>query len=366
MTTGSVVVCTWGEEIGEIEDVLTLAGAVSTAWKTHLEWLVLGPAPDDRTAMVAGQYRVVAIDCMGDPRLNAFQPDLYVGALAEYCARRSPMTVLFRQTDDSRLVVARLAGRLNCGVVMNVVDLEVGAPPQLRVTATAYGGATHAVYEVRGAPALLAVSANAAKPAPLATPAARPAINEISLDLGELEERITVETPAQRQSGPRLEDAQIVVAGGRGLGDAKNFRLVRELATALHGMAGASRPIVDSGWIDSSHQVGLTGKITKPALYIAVGISGASQHMIGCAAAKTIVAINRDPDAAVFRYARYGIVADCLELLPALIRAANGRDPSTVAPGRGNGQPAEAGRTPSPGERSSDSLTACDGPGEKP
>ena len=117
------------------------------------------------------------------------------------------------------------------------------------------------------------------------------------------------------------EDSEVIIAGGRGLGSPENVKLLQELADVLGGMVGASRPIVDDGWIDASRQVGLTGKITRPNLYIAAGISGASQHMAGCAAAKTIVAINRDSDAAIFRYARYGIVDDCLEILPELIRA---------------------------------------------
>jgi electron transfer flavoprotein alpha subunit len=149
-------------------------------------------------------------------------------------------------------------------------------------------------------------------------------VRDVHVDLGKVEERIRVVERAQTQ-GPRLEDAQVIVAGGRGLGAQQNFKLIEQLAEALGGMAGASRPLVDDGWIDSSRQVGLTGKITRPVLYIAAGISGASQHMVGCSAAKTLVAINRDPDAPVFRYARYGIVGDCLEVLPELIRAAKER-----------------------------------------
>ncbi|MFZ1831320.1 MAG: electron transfer flavoprotein subunit alpha/FixB family protein, partial [Pseudomonadales bacterium] len=123
-------------------------------------------------------------------------------------------------------------------------------------------------------------------------------------------------------SGPRLEDADVIVAGGRGLGSAASYALVREFAELLGGMHGASRAIVDDGWIDSSRQVGLTGKITRPGLYIAVGISGASQHMAGCSAAKTIVAINKDRDASIYRYARYGIAGDCLAVMPELIKLA--------------------------------------------
>ncbi len=161
-------------------------------------------------------------------------------------------------------------------------------------------------------------------PAPVAAPGETPVIEDVAVDLSAIEERIRlVERTAEE--GPRLEDAQIIVSGGRGLGSAGNFALVEELAEALGGLAAASRPIVDAGWADSSRQIGLTGKIARPSLYIAAGISGASQHMAGCAAAKTIVAINSDPDAPIFRYARYGIVGDCIELLTELTNVVKAR-----------------------------------------
>jgi electron transfer flavoprotein alpha subunit len=146
-------------------------------------------------------------------------------------------------------------------------------------------------------------------------------VRDVAVDLGSVDERIRVLQKAEA-TGPRLDGAEIIVAGGRGLGDRENYKLIEELAEALGGLPGASRPIVDEGWVDSSRQVGLTGTITRPGLYLAAGISGASQHMAGCSAAKTIVAINTDADASIFRYARYGVVGDCLEILPELIRAA--------------------------------------------
>ena len=137
-----------------------------------------------------------------------------------------------------------------------------------------------------------------------------------------VEERIEI-LEAAHFDGPRLDDAEIIVSGGRGLGSQDNYSLIEQLAEALGGIAGASRPLVDDGWVDSSHQVGLTGRITRPNLYVAIGISGASQHMAGCSAAKTIVAVNRDPEAAIFQHARFGIVGDALEIVPELIRAAS-------------------------------------------
>ena len=230
---------------------------------------------------------------------------------------------MLAQTFDARLIAPRVAARVGAGVVMNAVDLSVDGGA-LNMTAAAYGGNTRVVYALTNARScVIGVLADGLSAEPAHAPTS-PATRRISVDLSGVQERVRVVERANLQ-GPRLQDAQIIVAGGRGLGSKENFRLVEELAAALGGMAGASRPIVDDGWTDSSHQVGLTGKITRPALYIAAGISGASQHMVGCAAAKTLVAINRDPDAAIFRYARYGIVGDCLEILPELVRAAKAR-----------------------------------------
>jgi electron transfer flavoprotein alpha subunit len=227
--------------------------------------------------------------------------------------------MLFNQDFESRLIAPRLAGRLSAPVVMNALGVAVSGA-ETTVTASAFGGDTHAEYRLTGPlPHIVAVMPNAVVPESVASPT-NPAIEQFPADLSAVTERIRVVTPA-RTEGARLEDAQVIVAGGRGLGSPSNFRLIEELAEAVGGMPAASRPLVDDGWTEASRQVGLTGRITRPALYMALGISGASQHMAGCSAAKTIVAVNRDPDAAIFRYAKYGIVGDCLEIIPELIAA---------------------------------------------
>jgi electron transfer flavoprotein alpha subunit len=323
----STVVCTWeldrdGLPVGA-EEVLTLARRTSAALGAELRWLVLGSLPTQATE-IAARYGVTAVDRIAGLNEDAFEPDASVEALARYCAERSPKALLFPQTYDVRLVAPRLAGRLGCGIVMNVVDAGVGEAG-LQVTTSAYGGDTRVIYEFADAdPCLLSVMANAIAPQPIEGSGSRPMVEDLQLERSRTEERIRVVERA-RSEGPRLEDAEIIVAGGRGLGDQGNYKLIEELAEALGGMAGASRPLVDDGWVDPSRQVGLTGKITRPGLYIAAGISGASQHMAGCSAAGTIVAINRDPDAAIFRHASYGIVGDCIEILPELIRSLKGR-----------------------------------------
>lgn len=321
-----VVVCTWygvrDDPPEEVEAALTLGRRTAEALGAELRWLVVGPAPDHVGATAAAQG-VAALDAVDDPKLRTGLPDAFVEALGRYCAGHSPRLVVFNQNFDTRVVAPSLAGRLGSAVVMNCVSVDAGGDG-MELTAAAFGGDTRMVYELDpGTPGVVALLANSVVPEPAAT-ASAPEQSTFTVDLSGVEERIVV-LEAAHAEGLRLEDAEVIVAGGRGLGSSENFALVEELAAVLGGMAGASRPIVDEGWIDSSRQVGLTGKITRPALYVAAGISGATQHIVGCSAAKTLVAINTDPTAPIFRYARYGIVADCTEVLPELTRVAKER-----------------------------------------
>jgi electron transfer flavoprotein alpha subunit len=182
-----------------------------------------------------------------------------------------------------------------------------------------YGGGVLGEFVIHGSPRMATVRVGTF--APHTGGAAAADIRRIEVPaptLGRV--KFLDEASAPAASGPKLKDAKIIISGGRGLGGADNWHLIEQAAEATGAAVGCSRPVADAGWTLSSHQVGLSGTMVSPDLYIAVGISGAVQHLAGIGAAKTVVAINNDPEAEIFTRADYGVVGDCREVLPAFVK----------------------------------------------
>jgi len=237
-----------------------------------------------------------------------------VAAAQAVIARCSPSVVLFTHTLATREWVPQLAARLRAGLVMDCTALEVEGEA-LIAAKPVYGGGVVGEFVLRGSPRLATVRMGAFQPQPAA-----PAGEVVRVDPPAPERtRIAFvgEEAAAASAGPSLKDAKIVVAGGRGLGSAENWRYIDDLAALLGAAVGCSRPVADSGWVPASCQVGLSGTCVAPDLYIAVGISGAVQHLAGIGAAKTVVAINPDAAAEIFTRADLGVVGDYREVLPA-------------------------------------------------
>lgn len=263
-----------------------------------------------------GSDRVLVADAQ---HLAGTAGDAMVQAAAETVRAAEARITLVSHGPDAPELAPRVAARLDGGSVMGVTELRPGADGELEVAATAFGGAARAVYRFGAdGPRVVGVAPAIAE----APPREAGRTSEVtSLEMGPpAEERVRLLEPAAAAEGPRLEDARVIVTGGRGLQKGEGYQLIRDLAAALGGMPGASRAIVDNGWAPPTEQIGLTGKLVAPDLYLAIGVSGASQHMVGCANARVIVAVNSDPDAPIFKYAHFGIVDDCLEVLPELIR----------------------------------------------
>jgi electron transfer flavoprotein alpha subunit len=274
-------------------------------------------------AGVLGEYGASAVHDVGD--LGAALPGVPVAsAIAGLVATAgAPDAILIPTSYDGRDVAGRLSVRLDRPVLTNVTGLRedgglVAEHPVFGGTLTVYSRFTAegpGIFVVR-AKSFAAESAGGA-PATV-TPLTVP-------ETGATGMAIIDASHAEERSGPSLDEAAVVVSGGRGLGEASAYALIEELATLLHGAAGASRAIVDAGWVPYSHQVGQTGKTVKPSVYLACGISGATQHMVGMKGSKTIVAVNKDKDAPIFTICDLGIVGDVHKVLPALIDALKNR-----------------------------------------
>ncbi|MGH2363849.1 MAG: electron transfer flavoprotein subunit alpha/FixB family protein [Chloroflexota bacterium] len=292
-------------------EMLTCAAEVGRA-----EVLLFGLAPDDAIATL-GAYGAAKVYRCTDPIFAEYLVLPAAELLAGLMARHQPDAVLFGTTYSGRDLAASLSARLDRGALTDVAGLAV-TPAGFEATIPALGGS----YQNR------ATLVNAGTKLMLVRPKSFEArqrggsaeVEEVAAPAATELRRIHVtETVAQKAEGPSLEDATIIVSGGRGLKDGEHYQLVRDLAELLGGAPGATRAIVDAGWVPYSLQVGQTGKTVKPMVYIACGISGAIQHLAGMKGSKTVIAINTDADAPIFKSADFGVVGDVFKVLPQLI-----------------------------------------------
>ena len=265
-----------------------------------------------------GAEKVYLLD---NPLLQEYQPDFYVTSLERLCNEMMPYIVLLGQTSMGQDVAPRLAFRLSTLLTTDCIDLAIDPETRLLLkTKMVYGNNALAVYVSEAKPQMATVRAKAMLP-PGRDDARKGEVIPFDSRLDASLLRTEVVERVEVGEGVRLEDADVVVSGGRGIGSATGFEQLKELSRLLGGATGATRVACDQGWVPTTWQVGLTGKIVSPDLYIAVGISGASQHLAGISGAKKIVAINKDPKANIFRVADYGVVGNYEEVIPAFKHA---------------------------------------------
>jgi electron transfer flavoprotein alpha subunit len=281
--------------------------------------VALGPGATDaaRTLGEHGAETVYAsdddayADCIAQPAAHA---------LNELVAEHKPDLILFATNYDSRDVAGRLAAKTGSTLMSNVTAL-----PALDIAQTSiFGGSTIVDVRLEGSPVLVLV-----RPKSFVSEAVGGDVKVVPVDVAipdELKKAVRVERHEEEASGPKLSEAPVVISGGRGLQDPSNFELLDQLASAIGNAAvGATRAVVDAGWKPYSLQIGQTGITVKPGVYLAFGISGATQHVVGMKGAKRIVAVNKDEDAPIFQVADLGIVGDALKVLPQLIEEIKAR-----------------------------------------
>jgi len=299
-------------------------GADGTPTTSALELATKARSLGDVSAVYVGEPTETAVGALGQhgvakifvanpgDRLSAAPLARTLETLVE---SESPDLFLFGQGYNERDVAGRLAARLGRSVLSNAVDVEMNGT--VTTKHEIFGGTQIATAELTGAAPHIVLTrpkSFAAEPGGDTTPE----VIELELQNAGAAEATVTGSHIEEREGPQLEEANVIVAGGRGLGSAEKFELIERIAKPLKAATGATRAIVDSGWVPYAKQVGQTGKTVKPDVYVAAGISGAMQHLVGMKDSKVIIAINKDPDAPIFSIADLGIVGDINNVLPKL------------------------------------------------
>jgi len=303
LTTTSLELFTKARELGDVDAIALGPGAMQAA----------GALGRHGARRVLANEEVVFAEYVAEPATDC---------LAALVAQERPDLIMFGFSPDSREVAGRLAARLGTGLISNAMDVDaVDGGFVARVPY--FGGAKVASYRANATPAIVLIRPKSFE---ISESGDQAEVIEVSASIGGGSRRARIVDRLEEAADKvKLEDARIVVSGGRGLGGPENFHFVHELADALGGAAGASRAVVDAGWVPYAMQVGQTGKTVRPGVYIAAGISGAMQHTVGMKGSKVIVAINKDRDAPILKMADLGVVGDALKILPKLTEAVKAR-----------------------------------------
>ncbi len=268
--------------------------------------------------IAGGAHRVFIAD---DPVLESGLDEAWVSVLASLVRERAPSVFLFGATARGRSIAPRLAARLGTGLTADCTELGMDESGMLIQTRPAFGGNIMATIVCRNHRPQMATVRPRILKADAPDPRRTGEVVEIPVDGDAIRIRtLLLEAVEETEEGVKIEDADIIVSGGRGLRGPENFEMLFDLARLLGGAVGASRPVIDSGWLPYAHQVGQTGKTVSPTVYIACGISGSVQHMAGMRSSDIIIAINSNPDAPIFRIATYGLVGDVFKVIPEMIR----------------------------------------------
>jgi len=269
--------------------------------------------------IVFGADKVCVVD---SPLFEEYETNSHMLAMEQVVRQMRPRVLLLGQTSVGRDLAPRLAFRLGTAVSTDCVELTIDPDSrQLLQTKPVYGGNAMATFVCESYPQMATVRAKAMlSPEPDHSRQGEVVRMDVALEASAIRAKLLQKMP-EKIAGVKLEDAKVIVCGGRGIGGTEGFRRLEELANLLKGTVGATRPACDNGWVQAGLQIGLTGKIVTPDVYIGVAVSGSSQHLSGCSGAKNIIAINKNPNANIFNVAHFGVVGDWMQVIPAFIRA---------------------------------------------
>ncbi len=298
-------------------ELLSAGRKLADKRKVELGAVLLGHGLDSRAEELL-EYGADMVYVVDHPALAHFTDEAYAGALTALIRDKQPEILLAGATAMGRSFIPRVAALLRTGLTADCTDLDIGDDGLLLQTRPAFGGNVMATIVCpHSRPQMATVRPKVMKPV---RDHRQGRIQKIDLPEEVLASRVEVlEVIPEQDETARLTEADVIISGGRGLQKAENFHLLEQLAQLLNGAVGASRSAVEEGWIDPSHQVGQTGRTVAPKLYMAVGLSGAIQHVVGMQGSEIVVAVNKDPNAPIFDVATFGVEADLFEFIPALI-----------------------------------------------